>query len=96
MIYSLQLDRHANAIVCAGTRERAGYSIVHTGTYDECNAARPAMVAEARRAKHEANYARLGMTFTDADAAFCAQIDGATDRHAARNRINWNGTTRNA
>jgi hypothetical protein len=48
MTYSLQLDRHGNAIVCADTRERCNYSIVHTGTYAECNAARPGFESEAR------------------------------------------------
>lgn len=91
-MYTLQLDSHGNAIVCRGDDVRNGYSIFYRGTYDACNAMRPEAVAQVRRAAREANYARLGLTFTAEDAALCGAIDAA----AARNRITWNGTTRNA
>jgi hypothetical protein len=65
MIYSLQLDRHGNAIVCADTRERCNYTIVFTGTYAECNAARPefeneahASIAALREMRARAGYPR--------------------------------------
>lgn len=39
-MYTLQLDRHGNTIVCKGSEERNGYRIVARGTYNECNAMR--------------------------------------------------------
>lgn len=45
-MYTLQLDRNANSIVCKGADVRNGYRIVAQGTYAECNAARADAVAQ--------------------------------------------------
>ena len=36
MIYTAQIDRHGNIIVCKGDVERNGYRIFFEGTYSEC------------------------------------------------------------
>lgn len=35
-MYTAQIDRHGNVIVCKGDTERNGYRIFFTGTYNEC------------------------------------------------------------
>jgi hypothetical protein len=35
-MYTAQIDRHGNIIVCKGDLERSGYRIFFTGTYSEC------------------------------------------------------------
>jgi hypothetical protein len=35
-MYTAQIDRFGNIIVCKGDRERNGYRIFFTGTYNEC------------------------------------------------------------
>jgi hypothetical protein len=35
-MYTAQIDRHGNIIVCKGSVERNGYTIFFTGTYNEC------------------------------------------------------------
>ena len=39
-IYTLQIDGHANFIICGDTRERSGYRTIKSGTYKECLIAR--------------------------------------------------------
>jgi hypothetical protein len=36
MVYTTQRDRHWNMIVCKGDRERDGYRIIYTGSYNAC------------------------------------------------------------
>jgi hypothetical protein len=35
-MYTAQIDRHGNIIVCKGDTERNGYRIFFTGSYNEC------------------------------------------------------------
>jgi len=35
-MYTAQIDRHGNIIVCKGSVERNGYQIFHWGTYNDC------------------------------------------------------------
>jgi hypothetical protein len=35
-MYTAQIDRHGNIIVCKGDRERNGYRIFFVGSYNEC------------------------------------------------------------
>jgi len=35
-MYTAQIDRFGNIIVCKGDRERNGYRIFFTGSYNEC------------------------------------------------------------
>ena len=35
-MYTAQVDRFGNIIVCKGSVERNGYSIFFTGSYNEC------------------------------------------------------------
>jgi hypothetical protein len=35
-MYTTQVDRHGNLIVCKGSVERNGYQAIHWGTYNEC------------------------------------------------------------
>lgn len=35
-MYTAQIDRHGNIIVCKGAVERSGYQVLHWGTYNEC------------------------------------------------------------
>ena len=35
-MYTAQIDRHVNIIVCKGDLERSGYVIFYRGTYNEC------------------------------------------------------------
>jgi hypothetical protein len=35
-MYTAQIDRFCNIIVCKGDRERNGYRIFFTGSYNEC------------------------------------------------------------
>jgi hypothetical protein len=35
-MYTAQIDRNRNIIVCKGNVERSGYVIFFTGTYNEC------------------------------------------------------------
>ena len=35
-MYTAQIDRHGNIIVCKGDVERSGYRIFFTGSYNEC------------------------------------------------------------
>jgi len=35
-MYTAQIDRHGNIIVCKGAVERNGYQVFHWGTYNEC------------------------------------------------------------
>jgi len=35
-MYTAQIDRHGNIIVCRGDLERSGYVIFFTGTYTQC------------------------------------------------------------
>lgn len=35
-MYTAQRDSHGNIIVCKGSDRRNGYSIIHTGSYQEC------------------------------------------------------------
>jgi len=35
-MYTAQIDRNGNVIVCKGDTERNGYQIFHWGTYNDC------------------------------------------------------------
>jgi hypothetical protein len=35
-IYTAQKDSHNNWVVCRGTDQRRGYTIIFTGSYDDC------------------------------------------------------------
>jgi hypothetical protein len=35
-MYTAQIDRFGNIIVCKGAVERNGYQVFHWGTYNEC------------------------------------------------------------
>lgn len=35
-MYTAQIDRFGNVIVCKGSVERNGYQIFHWGTYNDC------------------------------------------------------------
>ena len=35
-MYTAQIDRNGNIIVCKGDLERSGYVIFYRGTYNEC------------------------------------------------------------
>jgi hypothetical protein len=35
-MYTAQIDRHGNIIVCKDSVKRSGYVIFFTGTYNEC------------------------------------------------------------
>ena len=39
-MYTAQIDRHGNIIVCKGAVERSGYQAFHWGTYNECLSAK--------------------------------------------------------